>query len=160
MNLLCAILARDMKSVSQQVVNEKYEGRQLKKLTSRALAIEGQIKDELSLLQKKINGKRRRLKKLQGDNGELLLLACSDELGELQKTKRSLEVKLAEVEKEQLAFLVDHDLCMGVIAEVSATIEKHLKSIRAEHGADDLADVRQKLIFGDATAYKDDKNKD
>lgn len=159
MNLLCSILARDMKSVSQQVVNEKYEGRQLKKLTSRALAIEGQIKDELSLLQKKINSKRRRLKKLQGDNGELLLLACSDELGELQKTKRSLEVKLAEVEREQLAFLVDHDLCMGIIAEVSATIEKHLKSIRAEHGADDLADVRQKLIFGDATAYKDDKNK-
>lgn len=159
MNSLCSILARDMKSVSQQVVNEKYEWRQLTKLTSRALAIEGQIKDELSRLQKKINSKSRRLKKLQKDNEDLLLLACPDELGELQKTKQDLEAKLADVEKEQLALLVDHDLCAGVIAEVSTTIEKHLQLISAEHGADDLADVRQKLIFGDATAYKDDKNK-
>lgn len=159
MNSLCSILARDMKSVSQQVVNEKYEWRQLTKLTSRALAIEGQIKDELSRLQKKINSKSRRLKKLQKDNEDLLLLACPDELGELQKTKQDLEAKLADVEKEQLALLVDHDLCAGVIAEVSTTIEKHLQLISAEHGVDDLADVRQKLIFGDATAYKDDKNK-
>ncbi len=159
MNSLCSLLTRDLKSISQQVVNEKYEGRQLTKLTARASTIEGQLKDELSRLQKKINNKRRRLLRLQKDNEELLLLACSDELEDLQKTKKSLEVKLAEVEKEQLAFSVDHDLCIGVVTEVSAVIKKHLNLIRAKSGSDGLVDVRHKLVFGEVTAYRDDKNK-